>query len=163
MPKKNKETNRLKKRKSNQGKKLSKKKEKQKLKREKLLNIKYNPISEPSQEFKDYRKYYLGLALMNISQILAEQGDYTWGGVVDPNTYQVIEDYWPGTDIPISNYDRSRINSMSTAVFTGDQTMNFNKMVSYVPNFIKGEPSTPLFNQLNYDGVNILGGKLKKK
>ena len=51
---------------------------------------------------------------------------------------------------------------MSTAVFTGDQTMDFNKMVSYAPNFIKGNPSTPLFNQLNYDGVKILGGKFHK-
>ena len=62
---------------------------------------------------------------MNISQLLAEQGDLTWGGIVDPVTYKVNENYWPGTDIPIRNVDRSRINALSAAVFTGDQTYQF--------------------------------------
>jgi hypothetical protein len=112
---------------------LSKKKEKQKQKKDKLEQIKFNPKSEPEEEYKDRRKYFLALALMNISQMLAEQGDLTWGGIVDPSTYEVVEDYWPGTDVRISEMDRSRVNAMSAAVFTGDQTMDFEYMKSFLP------------------------------
>ena len=136
MPKKKRE--RKKRVKDNQTKKkpLSKKKEKQKQKKEKLQ---YNPSSEPEEEFKDRRKYYLALALMNISQILAEQGDLTWGGIVDPVTYEVVEDYWPGTGIQISEIDKSRINAASSAVFTGDPTLDFEYMKSFLPNMKGGK------------------------
>jgi len=97
---------------------LSKKKEKQKKKKEKLMFGK----KKSKKKYTNLRKYYLTLALMNISQLLAEQGDLTWGGIVDPVTYKVNENYWPGTDISINNVDRSRINALSAAIFTGDQT-----------------------------------------
>jgi hypothetical protein len=121
--------------KDNQTKKkpLSNKKKKQKKKREKLEKIKFHPKSEPEEEFKDRRKYYLAIALMKISQILAEQGDLTWGGIVDPVTYEVVEDYWPGTGIPISEIDKSRINAASSTVFTGDPTLDVEYMKSFIP------------------------------
>jgi len=122
--------------KENQTKKkpLSKKKEKQKQKKEKLQKLQYNPSSEPEEEYKDRRKYYLAIALMNISQMLAEQGDLTWGGIVDPVTYEVVEDYWPGTGLQISEIDKSRINAASSVVFTGDPTVDFEYMKSFLPN-----------------------------
>jgi hypothetical protein len=136
MPGKKRE--RKKREKENQTKKkpLSKKKEKQKKKREKL---EFNPKSEPEEEFRDRRKYYLAIALMNISQMLAEQGDLTWGGIVDPVTYEVVEDYWPGTGIPISEIDKSRINAASSTVFTGDPTLDVEYMKSFLPNMGGGK------------------------
>ena len=76
---------------------------------------------------------------MNISQILAEQGDLTWGGIVDPVTYEVVEDYWPGTGIPISEIDKSRINAASSTVFTGDPTLDVEYMKSFLPNMGGGK------------------------
>jgi len=160
---------------------LSKKKEKQKRKREKLQQIKYNPNSEPEKEHKDLRKYYLALALLNISQMLAEQGDLTWGGIVDPETYQVVEDYWPGTDLPISEMDKSRINAASSVVFTGDPTMDIERLKSFAPMRMKQSISflmpeqTPLFDQVMMPGItpihenffdvssSLMGGKYNKK
>tara|TARA_B100000683_G_scaffold276868_1_gene332572 strand:+ start:2193 stop:2756 length:564 start_codon:yes stop_codon:yes gene_type:complete len=160
---------------------LSKKKEKQKRKREKLQQIKYNPNSEPEKEHKDLRKYYLALALMNISQMLAEQGDLTWGGIVDPETYQVVEDYWPGTDVPISEMDKSRINAASSVVVTGDPTIDFERLKSFAPIKMKQSlpflmpEQTPLFDQLMMTGISpidekfleisssLMGGKYNKK
>lgn len=162
-------------------KKLSKKKEKQKRKREKLQQIKYNPISEPEKEHKDLRKYYLTLALMNISQMLAEQGDLTWGGIVDPETYQVVEDYWPGTDVPISEMDKSRINAASSVVFTGDPTIDLEHLKSFAPMRMKQSipflmpQQIPLFDQVMMPGISpidekfleisssLMGGKYNKK
>jgi len=164
--------------------KLSKKKEKQKIKREKLQQIqqiKYNPNSEPEKEHKDLRKYYLALALMNISQMLAEQGDLTWGGIVDPETYQVVEDYWPGTDVPISEMDKSRINAASSVVVTEDPTIDFERLKSFAPMGMKQSlpflmPEQPsLFDQMMIPGItpidnnfldissNLMGGKYNKK
>jgi len=76
---------------------------------------------------------------MNISQMLAEQGDLTWGGIVDPVTYEVVEDYWPGTGVPISEIDKSRINAASSTVFTGDPTLDFEYMKSFLPNMGGGK------------------------
>ena len=70
--------------------------------------------------------------------MLAEQGDLTWGGIVDPVTYEVVEDYWPGTQIQISEMDRSRINAASSVVFTGEPTIDFERLRSYVP-FMGGD------------------------
>jgi len=139
MPGKKRE--RKKREKENQTKKkpLGKKKEKQKQKKEKLEKLEYHPNSEPEEEFRDRRKYYLAIALMNISQMLAEQGDLTWGGIVDPVTYEVVEDYWPGTGVPISEIDKSRINAASSTVFTGDPTLDFEYMKSFLPNMGGGK------------------------
>ena len=167
--------------------KLSKKKEKQKRKRENLQQIqqiqqiKYNTSSEPKEEHKDLRKYYLALALMNISQMLAEQGDLTWGGIVDPETYQVVEDYWPGTDVPISEMDKSRINAASSVVVTEDPTIDFERLKSFAPMGMRQSlpflmPEQPsLFDQMMIPGItpidnnfldissNLMGGKYNKK
>jgi len=151
MPRKNTGNNKRSNRKDKKKKKpLSKKKEQQKKKKEKLEKGKLgkkgtkenlenlNPISEPEEEFKDRRRHYLAIALLNISQLLAEQGDLTWGGIVDPVTYEVVEDYWPGTQIQISEMDRSRINAASSVVFTGEPTIDFEKLRTYVP-FMGGD------------------------
>ena len=133
MPRKNNETKRdkKKKKKKENKKKLSKKKEKQHEKRKKLQQKKSKII--PEKKFQDLKKVYLSIALMNISMLLAEQGDLTWGGIVDPVTYQVTEYYWPGTDIPINEIDRSRINMMSSNLITGDPTFDRQKLFNLLP------------------------------
>lgn len=114
--------------------KLSKKKMKQKQKRDKLSTQFNNPppslLSE--EEYINLRKYYMALALLNVSQLLYEQGDLTWGGIVDPLTYEVTADHWPNTDIKINDYDKSRINSISTTLFTNDPTWNYEKVNQYI-------------------------------
>ena len=84
---------------------LSKKKQKQHNKRIKLAKLsriskKDNTLEE---DYQDLRKYYIAIALMNISQFLFEQGDVTWGGIVDPYTLTVEQDYWPNTNIKIND------------------------------------------------------------
>ena len=70
---------------------------------------------------------------MNISQFLFEQGDVTWGGIVDPYTLTVEQDYWPNTNIKINDNDKSRINSLTTTLFTNDPTWDLNNIKSYIP------------------------------
>ena len=43
-------------------------------------------------------------------------------------TTEVVKKNWPGTNIPINDMDRSRINAISMASFTGDQTIDFNTL-----------------------------------
>ena len=114
---------------------LSKKKQKQHNKRIKLAKLsriskKDNTLEE---DYQDLRKYYIAIALMNISQFLFEQGDVTWGGIVDPYTLTVEQDYWPNTNIKINDNDKSRINSLTTTLFTNDPTWDLNNIKSYIP------------------------------
>ena len=113
--------------------------------------------------------------------MLAEQGDLTWGGIVDPETYQVVEDYWPGTGLPISEMDKSRINAASSVVFTGDPTMDIERLKSFAPMRMKQSlpflmpEQTPLFDQVMMSGItpihenffdvssSLMGGKYNKK
>ena len=111
-------------------KRLSKKKQKQ-LTRKKYLS---KPKSKPKSK-KEYNLLYknlLVLALFNISNIMAEYGDNTWGGIVNPETYQVVEKYWPNTNIEISEIDKSRINAISYTMITGDPTWDYNYMKSLI-------------------------------
>ena len=101
----------------------SKKKQKQ---YDKKIKLSKKNISKTNLDEKNnMNKYYITLALLNLSQILYSQGDLTWGGIVNPLTYQVDVDYWPGTNIKISELDKSRINAVSLTSFTGDSTWNY--------------------------------------
>ena len=113
--------------------KLSKKKQKQYDKRNKLSKLSKvsNEINEHTN-YQDLRKYYIAIALMNISQMLYEQGDLTWGGIVDPYTFEVNAEYWPNTDIKINDYDISRINAITSTLFTNDNTWDYQYMKSIV-------------------------------
>ena len=118
-------------------KRLSKKKQKQ-LTRKKYLS---KPKSKPKSN-KEYNLLYknlLVLALFNISKIIAENGDNTWGGIVDPETYEVVEKYWPNTNIEISEIDKSRINAISYTMITGDTTWDYNYMKSLIKGGKKGK------------------------
>ena len=108
--------------KQNSKKKYSSKKQKQINKRNKLLKI-YR--DQPELDENNINKYYALFALINMYKLLYEQTDLTWGGIVDPYTYQVAIDYWPGTNQQISEYDKSRINAISYTLLTGDPTWKF--------------------------------------
>tara|TARA_Y100000996_G_C22057898_1_gene451950 strand:+ start:53 stop:448 length:396 start_codon:yes stop_codon:yes gene_type:complete len=110
--------------KSKSKKKYSKKKQKQIHKRNKLSRKHKRNIKSKDNKIN---KYYVNIALLNLYKLLYEQSDLTWGGIVDPYTYEVNHNYWSGTNDRISDYDKSRINAIAYTAFSGDPTWDFNK------------------------------------
>ena len=111
-------------------KKLSKKKQKQLSKKKYIKQI----CVKDDKKYDTMYKSYLNFALFNISKLMLEYGDCTWGGIVDPISFEVKQKYWPNTSIEISDMDKSRINAISHSMVTGDPVWDY----EYMKSFIKG-------------------------